>query len=173
MDVHLEYQPFNKIYEMLAEQTIDFGFVAYPKKRQGILIETFDEEEMVLAQSAQRPTLNGRNRHLRDLNGVKFVTFSSGTPTREFIDHFFKIKGIAPTVVHEYDNIETLKSAILLGMGCSLVPKNTLRQELHEKTLQILPVRGLKLSRPLGILRTKGKIFTEAAQAFYDMIVRK
>lgn len=172
IEVHLEYQPFGKIYDLLVEQNIDFGFVAHPKKRQGVITEIFDEEELVLAQSPEHRTLPRKKLDLRELHDAKFVTFSSGTPTREHIDDFFQSKGIYPKVVNEYDNIETLKSAIQLGMGCSIVPKNTLSRELKDKIIEIIPVEGLKLKRPLGILLLKDKVLSQGARAFYDMIVK-
>ncbi|MBI4352798.1 MAG: LysR family transcriptional regulator [Candidatus Omnitrophica bacterium] len=173
IDIHLEYQPFNKIYEMVMNQSVDFGFVAFPKRKYGVISETFAEEELVLAQSPHHPVIPKKKTALRELNQAKFVAFRMETPTRGAIDEFLKKNGAEPRVVNEYDNIETLKSAILLGLGCSIVPKNTILRELKDRALETIPLQGLSLKRPLGILHHKGKAFTRSTQDFYEMIVKR
>ncbi|MBI2094722.1 MAG: LysR family transcriptional regulator [Candidatus Omnitrophica bacterium] len=171
IDIRLEYHPFEKIYEMTANRGVDFGFVAYPKKKYGIIHEVFDEEKLVLAQSSHHPVIRHKKIRLADLNKANFVAFAAHTPTRDAVDEFLMEKGIRPNLVSEYDNIETLKSAIQLGIGCSLVPRIALAHELKDRSLEIIDVRGLHLRRPLGILYAKEKIFTESTQAFYNLMM--
>ena len=173
VDIHLEYHPFNKIYEMIGERTIDFGFVAYPQKKRGITFETFVEEDLVLVQSAQRPILRKKEVHFSDLNKIRFVAFNFHTPTRRAIDQFLHSKDVHPQVVNEYDNIQTLKSAIELGIGCSILPQNTLKHDIKNRTLEIIPLRGFSLKRPLAILYPAGKNFTALTQEFLDITLNK
>ncbi len=173
MDIHLEYQPFHKIYDMVHARLIDFGFVAYPKKKHGIIAETFAEEKMVLAQSPEQRVFEKKRVSLSELNHAKFIAFASNTPTRVSVDTFFRTHNIYPKIVNEYDNIETLKSAMTLGIGCSIVPQNALAEELHRKTLEIVPVEGLELKRSLGILYPTEKPFSKSIQEFHDLVVKK
>lgn len=173
IDFHLEYHPFDKIYTMLSERLIDFGFVAYPKKRQDTLSQVFAEEKLVLAQSSTRRIIKTKPASLKSLDGVKFVAFPSNTPTRKAIDNFLLNKKVSPRIVNEYDNIETLKSAMRLGIGCSIVPKNTLWREIKEGSLEIVPVKDFTLTRPLGILYPKSKIYTTVARSFYNAVTGK
>ncbi len=170
VEIHLEYHPVNKIYEMVANRLVDFGFVAYPQRRQEIITEVFAEEELVVVQSRHHPVLKKRTSQLKDLNNVRFVAFAIDTPTRRAIDNFLQDKGVYPNIVNEYDNIETLKSAIELGIGCSIIPKDTLTQETKTRSLEIISVKELNLMRPLGILYPKGKVFNATTQAFHDIV---
>ena len=171
VDIHLEYHSFNKIYEMVSNRTIDFGFVAFPQKRQSIVLEVFAEEDLILAQSKNQPIFKKAEISLKDLGEARFVAFTINAPTRQAIDHFLHGKKIYPNVVNEYDNIETLKSAIELGIGCSIIPKNTITQEIKNRVFDIPRVRGLTLTRPLGIIYPKGKVFSATTRAFYDMAI--
>lgn len=171
VEFHLEYHPFHKIYDMVFNREIDFGLVAFPFKRHGIVTEIFEEEELVLVQSHDYPVLKGKVCRWTDLHGAKFVSFASGTPTRDAIDQYLSSHKICPLIFSEYDNVETLKSAVELGIGCSIIPKNAIRQDLKEKVLDIIPSVKIDLKRSLGILYPKGKTFSKCTQTFYEMVM--
>lgn len=111
-----------------------------------------------------------KNAVLKDLEAVKFITFSSVTPTGKVIYAFLAQKNIHPEILHEYDNIELVKSAVMLGLGCAFLPKNTIIRERKERALEIVPLAGLEIKRPLGILYPEGKIFTKTTRTFYEML---
>ena len=172
VDVHLEYQPFDKIYDRVGRHEIDFGFVSNPKARHGIVCETFATETLVLVQSPAHRVIKHRSLALRDLNGVKFVAFAWNTPTRTAIDAFLRQRQCAPKIMNEYDNVETLKSAVTLGVGCSIVPEIAVRREVKDRVLEILPVRGLTLKRPLGILYAKKKALSRTPLHFLETVLK-
>ncbi len=172
MDIRLEYHSFEKIYEMISSHQIDFGFVSFPKESRGIVSKVFDEEKLVVAQSHNHPVIKKRRGLLQDLNNVKFVAFSGYTPTRLAIDSFLNRHSIHPLIVNEYDNVETLKSALQLGIGCSIVPLITIERELKEGTLETVPMKNLTLKRPLGILCLKKASDSKSLQEFYEAVCK-
>jgi len=171
INIHLEYCHNNAIYEMILNRTIDFGFVAFPKKTAGVVVRTFSSDKMILAQSSEHRVIPKKKTSLECLNRKKFIAFSYSTPTGKAIHQLLRKNQIFPEVVHEYDNIETLKSAVLLGMGCAIVPKSTIAQELKNGNLETINVNELNLTRPLGLLHPEGRIFTKSTQTFYDMML--
>lgn len=173
INIRLEYHPFDVIYEKVASQTVDFGFVAYPKARPGIHADVFAQEHMVLAQSPHHRIFTGKRIALSQLHKARFVGFSAHMPTRLTIDRFLAKRGIVPSIVNEYDDIETLKSAIGLGIGCSIAPLETLSREVRDGSLEIVRVDGLDLLRPLGILYAKRKTFTQSAKSFHETTMKK
>lgn len=170
MDIRLEYHSFDRIYEMAANRQIDFGFVSHPKEQRGIVAKVFEKEKLVVAQSRHHRVLKKKRISLGNLNGVKFVAFASQTPTRLAIDRFLHRHAVRPLIINEYDNIETLKSAIQLGIGCSIVPKVTILRELREGSLEALPTNELTLRRPLGVLYSKDTVFTKSLREFYEAV---
>ncbi len=65
------------------------------------------------------------------------------------------------------------KSAVVLGLGCAILPRNTITRELKDKSLEIIRATGLPQKRPLGILYQKGKVFTKSMHIFHDMLMAK
>ncbi len=171
IDVHLEYNQSNHIHEMVMNRTVDFGLVAYPKETVGICTKIFAKEKLILVQSSHHPVFKKARFRLSDLHQQKFIAFTSTTPTGRVIEQFLREKKISPRIIHEYDNIDTLKSALELGMGCAIVPKNTVARELRDRSFEVINVKELTLERPLGILHSKGKIFTKSTRTFYEMIL--
>jgi len=173
VDIHLEYHQNSLIYEMIANRSIDFGLVAFPYKRKDIQFNIFAQEDMILVQSPQRRIFPKKNITLSLLDQKKFIILDPKTPTQESINHFLRVNNIKIHVVHAYDNIDTLKNAVLLGMGCAIVPKNTVTRELKEGSLEMIHVDKLTaFKRPLGLIYPKGRIFTKSLQMFYETIVQ-
>lgn len=170
INLHIEYQPNGAIYEMVANRSIDFGMVAFPVKKEGIVSQTFVEDELVLTQSPQKRIVQAKAITLKQLDGVEFIAFDHATPTGKVIQRFFAEKKLQPHIRHEYDNIELIKSAVILGLGCALLPRKTILRELSSKSLETVQVQGLNLKRPIGILYPKGKVFTKTSRTFYEML---
>jgi len=168
--IHLEYGHNNTIHEMILNRIIDFGLVAFPKKIPGIISKNFSNDKLILVQSPQQKIFTTKKISLKAIHQKKFIGFDFSTPTGKAIHQLFRKINVFPDIIHEYDNIETLKSAVQLGMGCSIVPKNTVKQELKANTLEAIQVDDLALTRPLGILHPDGKIFTKSSRTFYEMM---
>lgn len=171
--IHLEYHQNSTIYELILKRSIDFGLVAYPQKGTGFKSEVFAKDKLVLVQSVNRPVFKKKRLVFSELNHMKFIALSSNTPTQQTIDLYLKSHGVIPETVHSYDNIETLKSAVVLGMGFAIIPKNTILLELKTKSLEILSVDKLNLTRTLGILYPEGKTFTKSARTFLEMLTQR
>ncbi len=103
---------------------------------------------------------------------MKFVGIDTSTPTGQAINQFFKDHQVNITLVKEYENMETVKNAVEVGMGCSILPKTTISKELKDSTLEIVPLQGFDLKRPLAIVHKNQKVFTKAAKIFLESITK-
>ena len=85
VNLHVEYHQNAAIYEMVSNRVIDFGLVAFPQKKNGVVSEIFVEDQLVLVQSPLQRILKGMNIPLEGLNDVKFIAFSPiRRPARPF-----------------------------------------------------------------------------------------
>jgi DNA-binding transcriptional LysR family regulator len=101
---------------------------------------------------------------------MKFIGIDAISPTGQAINQFFKAHQININLVKEYENIETVKNAVEIGLGCSIVPKTTIAKELKDSSLEIVPLQGFDLKRPLAIVHSNKKVFTKAARVFLESI---
>lgn len=171
IDLHLEYHHSAKIYEMIHNQTVDFGLVAYPQTKSGITCQGFLTDTLCLVQSKTHPVIKKGAVRLKELDGTKLITLAHGTPTGDAIRQFFTKNGIKPDIRHEYDHVELVKSAIFLGLGCGFIPKSAIKRELKDGSLEILNIRGSQIKRPLAVLCRNKKSLSKSALAFLQSIL--
>jgi hypothetical protein len=73
----------------------------------------------------------------------------------------------------EFDNIETIKRAIEIDAGASLLPEPTVLGEVHSGSLVAVPLDTDELVRPLGIIHRRGKEMSTVAMRFIDLLQRQ
>ncbi|HTI50655.1 MAG TPA: LysR family transcriptional regulator substrate-binding protein, partial [Planctomycetaceae bacterium] len=99
-----------------------------------------------------------------------FVGFTQDLTIRREVDRWLKRAKIAVNVVHEFDNIETIKRAIEIGAGAALLPAPTVWQEISLGSLIALPITDVDLIRPLGIVHKRNKQLTTAVQKLIELL---
>ncbi len=170
INFQLEYVQHDAIYEIIKNGQADFGLVAFPKETPSCTHKVFTEERLVLVQSRRHPFFKKRTIDLNDLEGIKFVSLGSQTPTGKAIHRFFEKQGAALNVVKEDNNIETIKNSVDVGMGCAILPKSTVAQEVKSRTFDIIDIKNFTITRPLAVIHNKKKVFSRSARLFYEMI---
>ena len=153
--IHLEYRRFDDIYRLLLKEKIDLGIVAYPEKRTKIEIIPYSEDELVVIVAKDHHLSRKKTVSLDQINGEPFIAFDEGIPTREATDQIFKERDIRVDIRMTNDNIYTLKKAVEANLGVSIVPSNTVNEEVHEGHLSRLRIRNTNLRRPLALLKLK------------------
>lgn len=172
INIQLEYRQNERIYEMVRNDTVDFGLVALPEQKPGLTIKVFAFDKLLLVQSRQHPFFKRKHIELAQLDNVKMVGLDPKTPTGRMILEFLHTREISPDVIKKSDNIETLKNAVEIGMGCAILPESTLGYELKNKIFDKIAVTGLNLTRPLAILYNSKKTFNRPSRLFYEMLTQ-
>jgi DNA-binding transcriptional LysR family regulator len=105
-----------------------------------------------------------------DLNGENFAAFDADLSIRKAIDRCLRQHDARVNVVMEFDNIETIKQAIAIGAGVSVLPRPTILKEVGNRTLAAVPLAMTELVRPLGIIHRRGKLFTPTIARFLELL---
>src|SRR5256885_10143087 len=105
-----------------------------------------------------------------DLNGERFIAFDRALPIRKAIDGALRQHGAKANIVMEFDNIETIKQAIIIAAGVSVLPRHTVEKEAGIRTLATVPLGVPDLARPVGIIYRRGKPLTPTASRFVEML---
>lgn len=170
VEVHVEYRRSHQVYAQVANGDVDFGLVAYPAKRNGLQTEVFSEDELVVICHPNH-ALAGRKRiALEELTGEKFIAFEPDLPTRKVIDRHLREHSVHIEHAMEFDNIETVKRAVEIESGVSIVPGNTVRQEVASGVLCAMEIDGPKMSRPLGVLTKRSRNRSPAHKEFVEAL---
>jgi LysR family transcriptional regulator, transcriptional activator of the cysJI operon len=135
VNVHLEYRRANQVYEDVLSNVVDLGLVAYPARDPKLELVPLRKDSLVLICHPQHPLAKHKSVKLTQLAGQKFISFEPDIPTRKAIDKVLKDHNVEVQTVMEFDNIETVKRAVEIEAGVSLVPQGTITQEVAKQTL--------------------------------------
>ncbi len=166
VNVHVEYSRSNQVYEDVLGNVVDLGLVAYPVKDPRLEIVPLRKDRLVLICHPKHALAGEKRARLKDLMGHKFIAFESDIPTRRAIDKKLKDQKIEVKHVMEFDNIETVKRAVEIDAGISIVPHNTIVQEVAKKTLVEIRLDDTGLTRPLAAIHKKKKVLSPAIKQF-------
>ncbi|HET6409630.1 MAG TPA: LysR family transcriptional regulator [Chthoniobacteraceae bacterium] len=171
-DVHVqvEFRRSQQVYHEVLNGNVDLGLVAYPAKRTGIGFDVFEEDDMVLIVHPNHALAKSTSVPLSKLSAEKFISFEPDTPTRKVIDRFLRENSVDPVHVMEFDNIETVKRAVEVESGVSIVPENTVRQEVESGLLAAIHLEAPRLTRPLGVIYQRNRARFPAMAEFMSVL---
>ena len=69
-----------------------------------------------------------------------------------------------------FDNIETIKQAIGIAAGVSILPQPTVAHEVRIRTLAAVPLAIPGLVRPIGIIHRRGRHLAPAVARFVEAL---
>ena len=168
--VHVEYSRTDKVYEACLNNTIDFGIVALPLKRPNIAVIPLRDDKLVVVCNPEHKLARRGRVSVAALAGADFIAFERDIPTRKTIDRILKQRKVAVNYVMEFDNIETIKRSVEVGVGISILPETAVANEVRNKQLVALNFAEGVFTRPVGIIHRKGKVFSAAAREFINML---
>ena len=171
--VRMEYSRANRIYEAVVGNTADVGIVAYPARRSGIEILPFKQDELVLVCSPEHPFARYRKVEMTKLAGQPFIAFERDIPTRRAVDRILKSHKIKVKMVMEFDNVETIKRAIEINAGVSVLPNMTVSREVALGTLTTVRFAKESHFRPLGVLVKRGRDIPTVMKRFLDVLLEE
>lgn len=168
--VHVEYRRANQVYDDVFSNVVDLGLVAYPTKDAKLEIVALRKDPLVLICHPQHPFSKQKSIKLRAIADQKFIGFEPDIPTRKAIDKVLKDQNVEVKTVMEFDNIETVKRAVEIDAGVSIVPLGTINQEISKQTLAAIPIEDAELFRPLAAIYKKGKVLSPAMRQFINIL---
>ncbi|MBN2296424.1 MAG: LysR family transcriptional regulator [Pirellulales bacterium] len=168
--VQLEYLGPTKVYDAVQNAEVDLGIVSYPVGTADIKVIPLRSEDMVLVCPPTHPLANVNEVGFDRINDEEFVGFSRDLIIRKEIDRCLRKQGVSVRIVMEFDNIETIKQAVEIGSGISILPEPTVLREAKAGSLSAVHLANRPLRRPVGIVHRQRKIFTPTAIKFIELL---
>lgn len=166
VNVHIEYQRANQVYEDVLGNVVDLGLVAYPNKDPRLETVPLRNETLAVICHPHHALARQKSVQLAQLRDQRFIAFEPDIPTRKAIDKFLRDHDVSVRTVMEFDNIETVKRAVEIEAGISIVPGATVAQEVSKNTLCALPFAEAELHRPLAVIYKRAKVLSPAMKQF-------
>jgi len=116
-----------------------------------------------------------RRKHLpfSALADYGFVVREQGSGTRAAMERLFAQNEVALKVVMEMPSNETIKQAVMAGMGLSFLSLRTVRHELASGHIALVDVSGMPMVGNWYVTHLRQKRLAPAAQAFKAFLVEQ
>ena len=128
-----------------------------------------DHPHVIIAPTGHRLARKTRLA-LSDLTGETFLTREPGSGTRGLMEQLFESARLSPTIGMTMSSNETIKQAVIAGLGIAFISAHTVATELDERRLVTLDVDGLPVIRQWFVLSRKDKVLLPPAQAMLDFL---
>jgi DNA-binding transcriptional LysR family regulator len=168
--VQLECLHPHKVVEAVLTGQADIGVMSYPPAERALRVVRLREEPMALVCHPSHPFARRRVVMPAELGGQAFVAFDAGLTIRRAIDRALRQHNVRVNIVMEFDNIETIKQAIIIAAGISILPRRTVQKEASIKTLATVDLAVPDLVRPVGIVHRRQTPLTPTAERFVQML---
>ena len=170
VNVSVEYRRATQLYEDIISGMADIGLVAYPQKDPRLHVTSLAEDMLVLICHPDHPLAQKPRGKLSEIASHKFIAFEPDIPTRRAIDKILRDRNVEVDHAMEFDNIETVKRAVEIDAGISIVPRSPVAQEVTKKTIAMVEIEDEQFYRPLAAVHKKSKVLSPAMKEFLALL---
>jgi DNA-binding transcriptional LysR family regulator len=154
----------------LTDFRADIAIMGRPPTAIKLEQQVIGDHPHVIIARPDHPLAHRRSLTLRQLMDEVFLLRESGSGTRILADKLFAKSDVEPRVGMECGSNETIKQAVMAGLGVALISAHTIAAEIAERRLAVLNVRGLPIIRKWYMLHMKAKRLLPAGQALWAFL---
>lgn len=130
----------------------------------------FFQNELVVAAPPKHPLSKAKKIPLDALADERFLMRERGSGIRDSVQDRFEENGIIIEPYMELGSTESIKQAVMAGLGISVLPKQAIRLETRYQHMEVLDVKGFPLIRDWYVARMTGRTSSAAAESFLDFL---
>ncbi len=112
------------------------------------------------------PLLRGGAHAVSELAPYPIIAREHGSGTRTAMEKFFAEHRFDKRIAMEMSSNETIKQAVMAGLGLSFLSLHTMGLELRSGLLQLLDIVDAPVMRMWNIVHLSSKLLSPAAEAF-------
>lgn len=166
IEIRLAVGNREQLVQMLHANEVDIAIMGRPPKELATRAEPFAAHPHVFVAPVGHPLTQAGLLTPEALRGQGFILREEGSGTRAALEKFLLQTRVEPRVTMEMASNETIKQAVIAGMGLSFLSLHTLGLELDNRLIALLPIEGAPVVRAWNVVHTLAKLLSPAAEAF-------
>lgn len=157
---------------LLSDQT-DLGLVEGETASRDILNIPFMEDELVLVCGSGHRFAGMSVIQPQELEKEAFIIREKGSGTRKTFEEVMTAHELSWRAAWTCNNADTIKAAVIAGLGVSVISKRAVVKEAELGELAIRSIEGLRFDRKFKIVYHKNKYLTVPMRIFMDLCLRQ
>ncbi|MCC7340746.1 MAG: LysR family transcriptional regulator [Bryobacterales bacterium] len=162
-----------RVYQSVESDVCDIGLLSYPEPTRELEVIPWLNETMVLGAAPDHPLARFESVSPGEINGAAFIGFDQDLPIRLHIDRFLREHKVHVHRVMNFDNIQMIKEALVLGRGVAILPLRVMDAEIQDGRLCAIRIDTDDLIRPLGIIYRRKRHLPRVARQFCELLQRE
>jgi DNA-binding transcriptional LysR family regulator len=162
-----------QLVRQLQDAEVDLAVMGRPPRDIATRAEPFAAHPHAVLAAPAHPLARRREIPPSALGGEEFIVREEGSGTRAAMEQFFRDVHVNPPRIMEMASNETIKQAVIAGMGLAFLSLHTAGLELETGQLVVLDVVGLPLLRRWHIVHLQGKPLSPAAEALRYFVLEQ
>lgn len=171
--VELDLRVHNRetIVRQLADNEIDLAIMGQPPQEFATVAEGFADHPLVIVAAPDHPLAKKKQIAPGELNAETFLIREPGSGTRATMERYFADVGLTPLHRMEMVGNETIKQAVMAGLGLTFISAHTVSLECEVGRLVRLPVTGTPIVRRWFVVHRAEKELLPMAATFREFLL--
>ncbi len=160
-----------EIVDRLESFEIDLVVMGRAPSRLDVVQEVLADHPYVVVAPPDHPLVGRPRLSFDQVAREPFLLREPGSSTRAHADDLFATVGMRPTVVMEIASNETIKQAVMAGLGIAVISEHTVGAELRDGRLAVLRVAQFPVMQQWLAVRMAQRAVGPASSALWDFLV--
>jgi LysR family transcriptional regulator, low CO2-responsive transcriptional regulator len=173
VDVRLSVGNREESISSLKNHDTDFAIMGRPPEDFDVEAVIFSDHPHIIIAPPDHQLRSRSHIPIKSLADEKFLSREPGSGTRILMSRLFAGVGIEPEIGMEIGSNETIKQAVIAGLGVALISAHTVAVELADGRLVALDIQGMPLVRNWYVVKRKEKHMLPATQALWTFMLEK
>lgn len=163
-----------EVVALVLDNSVDMAIVSDPSPHHALEITHLMDDEMILVVGPNHRWVERGAVGAVDLAQEPLIFFEQGSGYRTFVEFVFRQLGVPPYIHMELDSIEAMKRMVEVGLGATIIPRSSAKEELKTGLLTQIEIEGApSMLRPVCAVYRSGKYVSAPMRAFIQVLEEK
>ncbi|MGM9427284.1 LysR substrate-binding domain-containing protein [Hydrogenophaga sp. MI9] len=171
-DVHLKLTVAKRgeILDLLAERRLDIAITGYPPSEAAVEAHSFARHPHCIVAPVNHPLAQRSALEWTDLRQEDFIFREPGSSTRLFLEQLLQAQSIQVRQRLELSGNETVKHAVMEGLGVSFLSAHVFQVELEAGRIAVLDLADMPKYIDWCFIHRRDAALNGVNQAFKDFV---
>ncbi|MFN6960658.1 MAG: LysR family transcriptional regulator [Rhodocyclaceae bacterium] len=171
IDIDFRVSNRETVVHLLADNEVDLAIMGQPPQEFATVSAAFADHPLVIIAAPEHPLARRKKIAPAELEDATFIIREPGSGTRAAMERFFSDNGLTPRHVMEMVGNETVKQAVMAGLGLAFISAHTVALECAVGRLVELPVTGTPVMRRWFVVHRAEKALLPVAESFREFLL--
>jgi DNA-binding transcriptional LysR family regulator len=171
IEIALQIHNRENMMNLLQRNELDLIIMGRPPDGIDCSSTAFATNPLAVVSAPEHPLSRRKNAPMSILNDTEFVVREKGSGTRAAMERVFAEHDIKTNIVMEMPSNESIKQAVMAGMGLTFLSLRTVRHELSSGHLALLDIEGLPIVRHWHVTHLRSKRHAPAALMLKEFLI--